>query len=100
MQDVALLALGRAATLLTHVQLGPPLLVGILLLHAMDLFEVRLQRAALCEGLVTQAAFVGPHTCRSTGPSIRDPDMEGRPADSGEEEWTEACPSATPEWPN
>lgn len=60
---MALLALGRAATLLTHVQLGPPLLVCILLLHAMDLLEMRLQRAALREGLVTQAAFVGPHAC-------------------------------------
>lgn len=63
-QDVALLALRRAATLLTHVQLGPPLLVRVLLLHAMDLLEMRLQRAALREGLVTQAALVGPHACR------------------------------------
>lgn len=62
-QDVALLALGRAATLLAHVQLGPPLLVRVLLLHAVDLLEMRLQRAALREGLVTQAALVGPHAC-------------------------------------
>lgn len=62
-QDVALLALGRAAALLAHVQLGPPLLVRVLLLHAVDLLEMGLQRAALREGLVAQAAFVGPHTC-------------------------------------
>lgn len=62
-EDVALLALGRAAALLAHVQLGPPLLVCVLLLHTVDLLEVGLQRAALREGLVTQAALVGPHTC-------------------------------------
>lgn len=52
-QDVAFLALGRAAAFLAHVQLGPALFVRVLLLHAMDLLEVRLQRAALGEGLVT-----------------------------------------------
>lgn len=61
-QHVALLALRGTATLLTHIELGPALLVRILLLHAMDLLEVRLERAALGEGLVTQAALVGPHT--------------------------------------
>lgn len=79
-QDVALLALGRAATLLAHVQLGPPLLVRVLLLHAVDLLEMRLQRAALREGLVTQAALVGPHACGRTGPGVRDPIVEARPS--------------------
>lgn len=101
-QDVALLALGRAATLLAHVQLGPPLLVRILLLHAMDLLEMRLQRAALSEGLVTQAAFVGPHACEEDragrqGPDSSFPDTQkARLPDSGEEEGTEACPSPVP----
>lgn len=62
MQDMALLTLRSAATLLTHIQLGPALLIRILLLYTMDLLEVRLQRAALGEGLVTQTALVGPHT--------------------------------------
>lgn len=64
MQNVALLALRCAAALLAHVQLGPALLVGIFLLHTMDLLEVRLQGAALGKGLVTQATLVGPHACR------------------------------------
>lgn len=61
-QDMALLTLRSAATLLTHIQLGPALLIRIFLLHTMDLLEMRLQRAALGEGLVTQTALVGPHT--------------------------------------
>lgn len=66
-QDVTLLTLRGAAALLTHVQLGPALLVRVLLLHTVDLLEVGLQRAALGEGLVTQAALVGPHTCGQQG---------------------------------
>lgn len=75
MQDMTLLTLRCAATLLTHVELGPALLVRVLLLHAMDLLEVRLQRAALGEGLVTQTALVGPHTCRQQG-SASGPDRD------------------------
>lgn len=75
-QDVALLALRRAATLLAHVQLGPPLLVRVLLLHAVYLLEMRLQRAALCESLVTQAAFVGPHACGDDRAGRQEPDRE------------------------
>lgn len=66
-KDMALLTLRCAATLLTHIQLGPALLICILLLHTVDLLEVRLQRAALGEGLVTQTALVGPHTCGQQG---------------------------------
>lgn len=73
-QDVALLALGRAATLLAHIQLGPPLLVCVFLLHAMDLLEMRLQRAALSEGLVTQATLVGPHACEEDRAGRQGPD--------------------------
>lgn len=61
-QDMALLTLRCAAALLTHIELGPALLVRVLLLHTVNLLEVRLQRAALGEGLVTQTALVGPHT--------------------------------------
>lgn len=75
-QDVALLALGRAATLLAHIQLGPPLLVRVLLLHAVYLLEMRLERTALCEGLVTQAAFVGPHAYGEDRAGRQEPDRE------------------------
>lgn len=94
-QDVALLALRRAAALLTHVQLGPPLLVRVLLLHAVDLLEVGLQGAALREGLVAQAAFVGPHACGGTAPVSGSPQeacerppqrTEDRPPDPGQKE--------------
>lgn len=66
-QDMTLLTLGCATALLTHVELGPALLVCILLLHSVDLLEVGLQRAALSEGLITQTALVGPHTCGQQG---------------------------------
>lgn len=74
-QDMALLTLRSTATLLTHIQLGPALLIRILLLHTMDLLEVRLQRAALGEGLVTQTALVRPHTCGQQG-SASGPDRD------------------------
>lgn len=99
-EDVALLALGRAAALLAHVQLGPPLLVRVLLLHTVDLLEVGLQRAALREGLVTQAALVGPHACREGSAGIRDPALGHRspnsPAARGR---GEGCPPRTPRPP-
>lgn len=75
MQDMTLLTLRRAATLLTHIELGPALLVCVLLLHTMNLLEVRLQRAALGEGLVTQTALVGPHTYGQQG-SASGPDRD------------------------
>lgn len=74
-QDMALLTLRCAAALLTHIELGPALLVRVLLLHTVNLLEVRLQRAALGEGLVTQTALVGPHTCRQQG-SASGPDRD------------------------
>lgn len=54
------------AALLAHVQLAAPLLVGVLLRDAVDLLHVRLERAALGEGLVAQAALVGTHACRGS----------------------------------
>lgn len=93
-QDVALLALGRAATLLAHVQLGPPLLVRVLLLHAVYLLEVGLQRAALREGLVAQAAFVGSHACRGEQGRASGAGRGARRQLPGRRE---ACPSPTPQ---
>ena len=86
-EDMALLALGRAAALLAHVQLGPSLLVRVLLLHTVDLLEVGLQRAALCEGLVTQAALVGPHACREGSGGVRDPALGYRSPTSPAARW-------------
>lgn len=62
-QVQVLLRGARVATVLTHVQLVPPLLVGVLLLHAVDLLQVRLQRAALREGLVANLALVRANPC-------------------------------------
>lgn len=65
--QVGVLAVGRAAALLAHVELGAPLLVGVALGHPVDLLEVGLQRAALREGLLAQAALVGPHAWGGRG---------------------------------
>lgn len=51
------------ATLLAHVQLATALLIGVLLGDAVDLLHVRLQRAALSEGLLAQVTLVRPNTC-------------------------------------
>ena len=55
------------AAVLADVQLVPALLVGVLLLHAMDLLQVGLQRAALGEGLVADVTFVGANACKGKG---------------------------------
>lgn len=62
-QVQVLLRGARVAAVLAHVQLVPPLLVGVLLLHAVDLLQVRLQRAALREGLVANLALVRTNAC-------------------------------------
>lgn len=59
---VGLLAVSCEPTLFAYIQLGAPLLVGILLVNTMDFLQMGLKRATLSEGLVTQAAFVGAHT--------------------------------------
>lgn len=64
--EVEVVALGLAggvAALLAHVDLGTALLVGVAVLHAVDLEAVGLQGAALGERLLAQVALVGPHTC-------------------------------------
>lgn len=62
-QVQVLLRGARVAAVLAHVQLVPPLLVGVLLLHAVDLLQVRLQRAALREGLVANLTLVRTNPC-------------------------------------
>lgn len=54
---------GSEAAVLTHEDLGAALPVRVLLNHAMDLAQVRLQGAALCESFLTQLTPVGPDTC-------------------------------------
>lgn len=51
------------AALLAHVQLVASLLVGVLQGDAVDLLHVRLQRAALGEGLVAEVALVWTDAC-------------------------------------
>jgi hypothetical protein len=46
-----------------HKYLGPPLLVLVLVGHAVDLEAVALQGAALGEGFLAQVALVWPHAC-------------------------------------
>lgn len=54
---------GSEAAVLTHKDLGAALPVRVLLPHAMDLAQMRLQRAALSEGLLAQLTPVWPDTC-------------------------------------
>lgn len=54
---------GSEAAVLTHEDLGAALPVRVLLPHAMDLAQVRLQRAALRESLLAQLTPVRPDTC-------------------------------------
>lgn len=62
---VVALRLSRGvAALLTHVHLRAALLVGIAVLDAMHLQAMRLEGAALREGLLAQIALVRTHTCR------------------------------------
>ena len=63
--DVVRLGLvARVAAVLTHVDLVAPLLVGEVVRLAVYLLTVRLERAALGEGLVAHRALVGPHAWR------------------------------------
>lgn len=51
----------RVTTLLTNIHLSASLLVRILMLHAVHLETVRLQRATLREALLTQITLVRTH---------------------------------------
>ncbi len=54
---------GGEAAVLAHEDLGAPLAVCVLLPDAVDLPQVRLQRAALREGFLTQITAVRTDTC-------------------------------------
>jgi len=62
---------GGVAAVLTHVHLGSPLLVVVLVSHAVHLETVRLQGTALGEGLFAEVALVGPHTSVSAGVALQ-----------------------------
>lgn len=66
-QIQVLLGGARVAAILTHIQFVPTLLVGILLLHAVDLLQVGLQGASLGEGFETHITFVGADACKDEG---------------------------------
>ena len=63
MQEVLLGPRGGEAAVFAHEDLGAALAVGVLLSHAVDLAQVRLQGAALGEGFLTQLTPVRPDTC-------------------------------------
>lgn len=67
MQIQVLLGGARVAAILTHIEFVSTLLVGILLLHAVDLLQVGLQGAPLGEGFVTHITFVGADACKDEG---------------------------------
>lgn len=62
-EEVLVRAAGGVTTILTHKDFGASLTVGVLLMDAVDLPHVRLQRAALREGLLAQLTLVGPDPC-------------------------------------
>lgn len=70
MQIQVLLGGARVATILTHIEFVPTLLVGILLLYPMDLLQVGLQGTSLGEGLVTHLTFVGADACKDEGQMV------------------------------
>lgn len=63
MHEVLIRPAGSKAAVLTHKDLGAALPVRVLLPHAMDLTQVRLQRAALRESLLAKFTPVRPDTC-------------------------------------
>ena len=63
MAEVLIRAARGVTTILTHKDLGTSLPVGVLLMNAMDLPHVRLQRASLCEGFLTELALVWADAC-------------------------------------
>lgn len=62
-EEVLIRAARGVTAILTHKDLGASLAVGVLLVDAVNLPHVRLQRATLGEGLLTQLTLVGTDTC-------------------------------------
>lgn len=65
MEEVLVRAAWRVTAVLTHKDFGTSLAVGILLMDAVDLPHVRLQRTSLCEGFLTELTLVRADTCRT-----------------------------------
>lgn len=63
MKEILIRATGGVAAILTHKDLGASLAIGILLVNAVNLPHVGLQRAALGEGLLTQLTLVRADSC-------------------------------------
>lgn len=61
----------RVAALLAHIHLRAPLLVRVLVLHAVHLQAVRLQRTPLRERLLAQIALVRPHSGVGSGVPLK-----------------------------
>lgn len=66
-QVQVLLGGARVAAVLADIQLIPALLIGVLLLHPVDLLQVGLQGAALGEGFVADVTLIGANACRGKG---------------------------------
>lgn len=62
-EEVLVRATWGITTILTHKDFGTSLTVGVLLMDAVDLPHVRLQRASLREGLLAELTLVGPDPC-------------------------------------
>lgn len=63
MEEVLIRTAWGVTTILTHKDFGASLTVGVLLVDAMDLPHVRLQRTSLCEGFLTELALVWADAC-------------------------------------
>lgn len=69
---VVALRLSRGvAALLAHVHLRAALLVGVAVLDAVHLEAMRLEGAALREGLLAQVTLVRTHTCVGAGVALK-----------------------------
>lgn len=71
MEEVLIRAAGGVTTILTHKDFGTSLAVGVLLVNAVDLPHVGLQRTSLCEGFLAELTLVGADAC-----SNRDEDLQ------------------------
>lgn len=66
-EEVLIGAARGVTTVLAHEDLGASLAVGVLLVDAVDLPHVRLQRAALREGFLTELTLVRADPCDKGG---------------------------------
>lgn len=66
-EEVLVRAAGGVTAILAHKDLGASLPVGVLLVDAVDLPHVRLQRAALREGFLAELTLVRADACGNRG---------------------------------